>query len=285
LFYLVDENKMKHVLIVALSAVALCSLFVSFHFNFGASVSFTPAATIILGSLDGDKKQQDQETTTDLRNNLAAEDDASQPDTEGTDVSTRGELQTRWEQGVQDLQKIFNINDSEKLRCIQQYRKEHVQTQDKSSIVHDRLAAVIEDLAVSSSCSTSRRFSLLSTPHFIGGRMQFLEYFSQRHWRPTFNRTDNSVVYLTSCITAFPSAYLNKKSPAIVSMSPFELKNALKIPFYNAVKTLFSSYQCDYRMFHPESFLVDSSDKCQELLNILQSEVPSKSSVWFVKSR
>jgi len=177
--------------------------------------------------------------------------------------------------------------------CMNRYRREWVKGESEN--VHDIIAERMEELAVYSSCHTSMKYAIYKAPHFSGGARQFRRYFTERKWTPIDVRAMNkssfdklprdTVVLMTPCLYSLPLQDVQRRVK-LVSQAPNELSGALKIPFYRAIVKLFTSNQCDYRTFHPESFLLESPDVCRELTDRLTKERDQHSSaVWFFKSR
>jgi hypothetical protein len=232
------------------------------------------------------------------------------------DLATSSEEQQQSEPEVMDakLQAKYRVSDEARRQCINKLTDASSSSPWRSSKnIHDRLQARIEDLAISSACSTSRRYGISSMPHFGGGRKQFVSYFEKHGWinrrapRTSSSSSSSSssdegedgdeakeppsVAFISSCLYNLPFRDMARKYE-VVSPTPYERNSALKIPLFKQILTLFKSLNCDYRSFHPESFLVDDLDQCMELKNAIETYAKadarksiSKRNMWFFKDK
>ena len=203
------------------------------------------------------------------------------------------------------LRERYGISEDQQKGCVARVNERLGDSfWSKSTNIHDQLQSAIEDLAIVTSCATTREFIIYQTPHFSGGRQQFRRYFVARGWTGTppgklMNKSvfddplDTTVAVITPCLHSIPFAKVAKQVD-VISYSPKELENALKIPFYRGIRTLFDRLQCDYRTFHPESHLLETSEECQFLLQTLRKELNrqqenrasnNKPPMWFFKDR
>jgi len=197
-------------------------------------------------------------------------------------------------------QQRYKVNDRQRDECLSEtleFEKNRKRSGPslESGTVHDRLYATIRKLTTLSTCATSKQFVVYKAPHFSGGRRQFLRYFDENSWegvtempyvanRSAFEEVpENTVIMVASCLHHLPFPAIHRRTQ-LVSMSPTELKSALKIPFYKAIRKLFDDVQCDYRTFHPESFLLENSHQCKEALAVIKAEPPKSDAIWFLKS-
>lgn len=190
----------------------------------------------------------------------------------------------------------YGVSSEERERCIAELNNNLMQSPNrKVASIHDRLQYEIEQLAIASMCSTSRKFVISPLPHFGGGRKQFVAYMQKRGWHmdgwnSTRSHKSPPVAAISSCIYNLAFKDLATKV-ALISATPNERGNLLKIPFYSAVRELFDSRGCDYRIFHPESFLVETTEQCHELMFVIQQALSKETSssqqqtLWFFKDK
>ena len=114
---------------------------------------------------------------------------------------------------------------------------------------------------------------MIGSPHFEGGKLQIHRYFKERKW--TLSVPSDALILFAPCQSNIPP----DPHVPLLSMAPQEHQHALKIPFFKAIKALFKT--CDYRTFHPESYVVESVRDCLDVSTILEEQ---RRQVWFLKS-
>ena len=292
-----------------LALLSIASIFVSFVFYPPGPVSNDDISQITevrkkINDLDLRAELLQQETDEISNNNIEGDDDNDEIEVinniknieESEEMNNHPISNMIISQDEKKLLQQYHINERDRNRCLQHFETQLVpMTKFKSKNIHDQLYQEIALLAGRSACFSSRKYILYRYPHFKGGRYQFLRYFQERQWigsarLPASNQTgnpegaDDTVALIAPCLYTLPLASL-QRTIRVISMSPKELKNALKIPFYKSIIELFNSLGCDYRTFHPESFLVDNNEQCESLLRVLQNEPLDSDAVWFFKSR
>lgn len=193
------------------------------------------------------------------------------------------------------LQQRYGISTNNQQTCVERLRTRLTASAPwrSKATIHDELQTRLEDLAFETACSTSRKYVIYRAPHFSGGRQQFKRYFDEHGWIGTFdvqptNRSsfdkipESTVALIAPCLYSLPFRDL-KRRVEVLSVSPNELRAAIKIPFYQSIVQLFDELKCDYRTFHPESFLIENDSICRDLVQAIARE--PKNALWFFKER
>jgi len=194
-------------------------------------------------------------------------------------------------------------DDVERERCLQLARRRWAESlSPRPSNAYNRLAEEISALSDASACLTTKKYLLLGRYHFIGGNILFDSYLQTRNWtkvdmdipltKGNFSMFDalprDLVIVFAACKRVLPVLYLHRRIP-LISMAPNERLNVLKIPFFRSIQNLFTARGtsplrgCDYRRFHPESYLIETADQCRVVANtVLSKSRPDQ--VWFIKT-
>ena len=142
----------------------------------------------------------------------------------------------------------------------------------------DRIAAEVSEK------HKEKGFAIIGQPHFVGGFQQFNKYMTMRGWTRKQGLNGGPEVVMLPCYGPLAAAWSRWKPGRLISSSPHERSHVTKRPFFRAVHSYFKEQECDYTLFHPQTFLIDEDPtQCVKFLEAAKALPPSTK--WFLKSR